>query len=37
MHVNSFLDKYYETKMGEDALKIIGCTKIRTFSLKIIC
>ena len=37
IHVNSFLDKYYETKMGEDALKIISCTKIRAFSLKIIC
>ena len=27
--VNSFLDKYYETKIDEDALEIICCTKIR--------
>ena len=34
IRVNSFLDKYDETKMGEGALKIISCTKIRACSLK---
>ena len=34
MHINSFLEKYDETKMGEGALKIISCTKIRSCYLK---
>ena len=37
IYVKSFLDKYYGTKMGEDALEIISCTKIRACSLKSIC
>ena len=28
MRLNSILDKYHETKMGEDVLKIIKCIKI---------
>ena len=31
---NSFFGKYHEIKMGEDALEIISCTKIRACSLK---
>ena len=34
IRVNSLLDKYDETKMGEAALEIISCTKIRACSLK---
>ena len=34
--VSFFLGKYHETKMGEDALEIISCKKIRVCSLKYI-
>ena len=34
IHTNSFLDKYHEIKMGEGALQIISCTKIRACSSK---
>ena len=34
IRVNSFLDKSHETKMGEDALDIISCAKIRSCSLR---
>ena len=34
IRVDSLLDKYDETKMGEGALEIISCTKIRACSLK---
>ena len=32
--INSILDKYNETKMGEGALEIMSCTKIQACSLK---
>ena len=28
IYADSFLDKYHEMKMGEDAVEIISCTKI---------
>ena len=34
IHVNFFLGKYHEVKMGEGALEIISCTKIWACSLK---
>ena len=34
IHINFFLGKYLEMKMGEGALEIISCTKIRACSLK---
>ena len=34
IRVTCFLGKYYETKLGECALEIISCTKIRACSLK---
>ena len=34
VRINSFLDKYDKTKMGEGALEIISCPKGRTCSLK---
>ena len=34
IRINSFLDKYDETKIGEGVLEIISCTKIRPCSLK---
>ena len=37
IHANSFLNKYHETKMGENVLEIISSTKIRACSLKNIC
>ena len=34
IHVNFFLGKYHEMKMGEGAMELISCTKIRACSLK---
>ena len=34
IHANSFLSKYHKIKMGEVAMEIINCTKIRACSLK---
>ena len=34
IQANSFLGKYHEMKMGEGAMEIISCTKIRAYSLK---
>ena len=34
IRVNSFLGKYHEMKMGEGALEIVSCPKIRAYFWK---